>query len=105
MLLAATLMTSAAAKGRRRRLQGILGRAHSAGRGKRLVPDIVGSGVAFDEALKRFKAGRPYVAKVKKGVVTTSYRGPNGLSSFALNIPESYDPRAATRCASSCTAA
>jgi predicted esterase len=43
--------------------------------------------------LKRFKAGRSYAAKVKKGVVTTSYHGPNGLEFFyALNIPESYDP-------------
>ena len=59
----------------------------------KIVPDIVGSGVVFNDALKRFKAGRPYAAKVRKGVVTTSYRGPNGLEFFyALNIPESYDP-------------
>ena len=59
----------------------------------RLVPDIVGSGIAFDEALKRFKTGRPYAAKVQKGVIKTSYRAPNGLEFFyALNVPESYDP-------------
>jgi hypothetical protein len=58
----------------------------------KIVPAIVASGVGFDEALKRLKAGRPYSAKVRKGVVTTSYRA-NGLEFFyALNIPASYDP-------------
>jgi predicted esterase len=67
--------------------------AHSPQDAAKIVPDIVGSGVTFDDALKRFRGGRPYVAKVRKGVVTTSYRGPNGLEFFyALNVPESYDP-------------
>lgn len=58
----------------------------------KVVPDIVASGVSFDEALKRLKAGRPYSAKVRRGVVTTSYRA-NGLEFFyALNVPDSYDP-------------
>jgi hypothetical protein len=58
----------------------------------KVVPDIVASGVGFDEALKRLKAGRPYSAKVRKGVVTASYRA-NGLEFFyALNVPASYDP-------------
>ena len=48
---------------------------------RRLVPDIVGSGVSFDEALKRLKAGRPYSAKVPKGVVTTSYADRTASSS------------------------
>ena len=65
--------------------------AHNPREAAKVVPDIVASGVSFDEALKRLKAGRTYSAKVKKGVVTTSYR--NGLEFFyALNIPESYDP-------------
>ena len=65
--------------------------AHNPQDAAKVVPDIVASGVSFDEALKRLKAGRSYSAKVKKGVVTTSYR--NGLEFFyALNIPESYDP-------------
>ena len=52
------------------------------------VPDIVGSGVSFDEALKRLKAGRPYAAYVPKGVIRKSYRV-NGLEFFyALNIPD-----------------
>src|SRR6476659_1874107 len=51
----------------------------------KVVSDIVASGVSFDEALKRLKAGRPYSAKVRKGVVTTSYHA-NGLEFFyALN--------------------
>jgi acetyl esterase/lipase len=58
----------------------------------RLVPRIVASGVSFDEALKRFKAGRPYSANVPKGVVRASY-DVNGVEYFyALNIPASYDP-------------
>jgi dienelactone hydrolase len=66
--------------------------AHNPQDAAKVVPDIVASGVSFDEALKRLKAGRSYSAKVKKSVVTTSYRA-NGLEFFyALNIPESYDP-------------
>jgi hypothetical protein len=57
-----------------------------------VVADIAGSGVSFDEALKRFKAGRPYAANVPKGVVRASY-DVNGVEYFyALNIPASYDP-------------
>ena len=59
----------------------------------KIVPEIVGSGMTFDEALKRFEAGRPYVANVQTGVVTTSYRAANGFEFFyALNVPRSYDP-------------
>ena len=58
----------------------------------RLVPRITASGVSVDEALKRFKAGRPYSAKVPRGVVRTSY-DVNGVEYFyALNVPASYDP-------------
>jgi hypothetical protein len=57
------------------------------------VPDIAASGVTFDEALKRLKEGRTFLANVPKGVVRTSYRAPTGHEFFyALNIPESYDP-------------
>ena len=58
----------------------------------RVVADIVRSGISFDEALKRFKAGRPYSANVPKGVVRASY-DLNGVEYFyAVNIPASYDP-------------
>jgi poly(3-hydroxybutyrate) depolymerase len=59
----------------------------------RIAPDIVASGVSFDEALRRFKAGRSYSAMVKTGVLATRYRAPNGLEFYyALNVPKSYDP-------------
>jgi poly(3-hydroxybutyrate) depolymerase len=58
----------------------------------RLVPDIVSSGVSFDETLKRLKEGRPYTANVRKSVVTSSYRARGKEFFYALNIPESYDP-------------
>jgi hypothetical protein len=91
-LLAATLSPSVSAKDVDALFKAFW-EAHTPQDAAKIVPDIVGSGVAFDDALKRFKAGRPYAAKVRKGVVTTSYRGPNGLEFFyALNIPESYDP-------------
>ena len=58
----------------------------------RLVPRIVGSGVSFDEALKRFKTGRPYSADVPTGVIRSSYDA-NGVEySYAVNISASYDP-------------
>jgi hypothetical protein len=58
----------------------------------RLVPRILASGVSFAEALKRFRAGRPYSANVPKGVVRASY-DVNGVEYFyAVNVPASYDP-------------
>jgi hypothetical protein len=58
----------------------------------RSVPRIVASGVSFDEAWNRLKAGRPYAANVPKGVVRRSY-GVNGVEyHYALNVPASYDP-------------
>ena len=92
VLLAATLVPSAAGRDVDTLFKAFWD-AHSPQDAAKIVPDIVGSGITFDDALKRFKAGRPYAAKVKKGVITTSYRGPNGLEFFyALNIPEAYDP-------------
>src|SRR3990170_6289023 len=40
----------------------------------RIVPDIVKSGVAFDEAFKRLQQWRPYAANVRRGVVKASYQ-------------------------------
>ena len=57
-----------------------------------MVPDIVASGVTFDEALKRFRQGREYSASVPKGVVQTSYQSNGREFFYAVNIPESYDP-------------
>jgi hypothetical protein len=56
------------------------------------VPDIVASGVSFDEALKRLKAGRLYAADVSKGVVRTSRRADGKEFFYSINVPASYDP-------------
>ena len=58
----------------------------------RIVPDIVKSGVAFDEAFKRLQQGRPYAANVRRGVVKASYQAGGQEFFYALNVPESYDP-------------
>jgi len=56
------------------------------------VADVVASGVTFDDALKRLKAGRPYSAAVPKGVIRKSYVV-NGVEYFyAVNVPATYDP-------------
>ena len=74
-------------------LQEVLGRAHAAGRRARRSPDIVASGVSFDEALKRLKDGRPYAGDGAEGRREDELRGANGNEYFyALNVPESYDP-------------
>ncbi|MGB7217494.1 MAG: hypothetical protein WBD07_01690 [Vicinamibacterales bacterium] len=58
----------------------------------RAVPEIVASGVTFDEALKRLKDGRPYSADVAKGVIRASYRAHGREFFYAINVPASYDP-------------
>jgi dienelactone hydrolase len=58
----------------------------------KLVPDIVRSGVTFDEASRRLKAGRPYAANVPKGVVRLSYQAGGKEFFYAVNVPDSYDP-------------
>jgi acetyl esterase/lipase len=57
----------------------------------KLIPGLIASGVSFDEALKRLKAGRLYSANVPKGVVKSSYRAREREFFFALNVPDSYD--------------
>jgi acetyl esterase/lipase len=56
------------------------------------VPDVVRSGVPFDEALKRLKAGRAYAPQVPRGVVKASYTAHNKEFFYAVNVPDSYDP-------------
>src|ERR1051326_7877213 len=56
------------------------------------VSEIVKSGVTFDEALKRLKAGRVYTAQ-KSGVVMLSNKTKDGVEHFyAVNVPSNYDP-------------
>jgi len=54
--------------------------------------DVIKSGVTFDEALQRLKAGRTYTA-AKTGVVMLQNKTKDGLEHFyALNVPANYDP-------------
>ena len=57
-----------------------------------VIDDILKSGVTFDEALARLKAGRKYTAQ-KTGIVEQSNRTKDGIEHFYhLNVPDSYDP-------------
>jgi hypothetical protein len=65
--------------------------APSPGDAEKTVDDIVRSGVTFDEAWTRLKAGRTYTAQ-KTGVVRLNNHT-NGIEHFyALNVPATYDP-------------
>ena len=58
----------------------------------RMVEDIVKTGITFDEAMRRLKAGRTYTHQ-KTGIITLSNRPKNGVEHFyALNVPANYDP-------------
>ena len=58
----------------------------------RAADEIVKSGVSFDEALRRLKAGRTYAA-AKDGVLQMSNRTSDGIEhNFAVTIPTGYDP-------------
>ena len=66
--------------------------ATSPGEADKAVADILKSGVTFDEALKRLKAGRAYSAQ-KSGVVMMSNRTKDGVEhNYAVNVPANYDP-------------
>src|SRR6266704_4578663 len=65
--------------------------AKSPDEAERLSDDIVKTGVTFEEALRRLKAGRTYTAQ-KAGIVKLSNKTKDGVEHFyALNIPASYD--------------
>jgi hypothetical protein len=54
--------------------------------------DVVKSGVTFDEAYRRLKAGRTYGLQ-KTGIVKLSLKSKDGVEHFyALNVPANYDP-------------
>jgi poly(3-hydroxybutyrate) depolymerase len=58
----------------------------------RLVDDVLKSGVTFEEAFHRLKAGRTYTAQ-PVGIVKLSNRTRDGVEHFyALNVPAGYDP-------------
>src|SRR5690349_7081356 len=53
--------------------------------------EIVTSGVPFDEALRRLKAGRMYQTK-PSGVVLLSNKTKDGVEHhYAVNVPANYD--------------
>jgi hypothetical protein len=55
------------------------------------VDEVVASGVSFDEALRRLRAGRPYQAQAP-GMVQLTNRTADGVEHhFAVTIPDGYD--------------
>src|SRR5438046_10047218 len=57
-----------------------------------MVDEIIKTGVTFDEALRRLKAGRTYTSQ-KTGIVMLSHRAKDGVEYFyALNVPANYSP-------------
>src|SRR5678815_1498183 len=58
----------------------------------RLADDVIKSGVSFDEALLRLKAGRRYTAQ-QPGIIKLMNRTRDGVEHyFAVTVPEGYDP-------------
>ncbi len=53
---------------------------------------IVRSGVAFEEAFARFKAGRAYPATAPRGVHRFVRHTPAGDFPYSLDVPATYDP-------------
>jgi pimeloyl-ACP methyl ester carboxylesterase len=59
---------------------------------ERFADDVLKSGVTFDEAYRRLKAGRSYTEQ-KPGIVKLSNKTKDGVEHFyALNVPANYDP-------------
>jgi len=56
------------------------------------VAAVVKSGVSFDEAVRRLRAGRSYARDVARGVVQANYTSASGEYYYTLDIPENYDP-------------
>jgi acetyl esterase/lipase len=58
----------------------------------RLADDVVKSGVTFDDAVARLKAGRRYTPQ-QPGIVRLMNKTRDGFEHyFAVNIPDGYDP-------------
>src|SRR5688572_31009126 len=56
-----------------------------------LVSEMLKTGLSFDEAFRRLRAGRTYVRQ-ETGVSITSYRQNNVGYYYAVNVPANYDP-------------
>jgi len=90
-LLAAAVVPSAASKDVDAAFQAFWD-ARSPQDAAKLVRDIVATGVTFDDALKRLKAGRSYTANVPKGIVKASHKARGREFFYSVNVPDSYDP-------------
>jgi len=66
--------------------------ARTAGEVAAASDQIVATGIAFDDALKRLKQGRTYSSDVARGVVQGSNRSGSDEFFYTLDVPESYDP-------------
>src|SRR5690242_8162995 len=59
---------------------------------EKMAGDIVKTGVTFDEALRRLKAGRTYSPK-PSGVVMLSNKTKDGVEhNYAVTVPTNYEP-------------
>jgi hypothetical protein len=56
------------------------------------TPDIVKSGVTFEDALARLKRGRTYAASARRGTVPLQRRSVAGDFFYDVVVPENYDP-------------
>jgi predicted esterase len=66
--------------------------ASSPAEGEKAAALVVKSGVTFEDALRRLKAGRTYTVQ-KSGIVLMGNKTKNGTEhNYAVNVPENYEP-------------
>ncbi|HTK28292.1 MAG TPA: hypothetical protein VL309_02010 [Vicinamibacterales bacterium] len=58
----------------------------------RAIDGILKSGIGFDEAYARLKAGRRYRPDVQRGEFVRERRTPRGDFFYTVDVPERYDP-------------
>jgi hypothetical protein len=58
----------------------------------KIVPDVLKSGVTFDEAFAALRAGRTYSSNVPRGVVRLVREQDRQHFSYDLNVPDDYMP-------------
>ena len=66
--------------------------AHNPQDAAKAAQTIVGSAVAFDDALARLERGRSYSADVKRGSIRLQRRTSLGEFYYDLDVPQGYDP-------------
>lgn len=66
--------------------------AHNPQDAAKVAQTIVGSAVAFDDALARLERGRSYSADVKRGSIRLQRRTSLGEFYYDLDVPQAYDP-------------